>query len=278
MADRTAWTGAINFGGFPINVAAYSVTVSKAGDSFKSLCPCHKQPIKQKKVCEVTGDVIEHAELLKGVQVASGIAVVDKDAAEAIRAGESTKSVEIERFAPLDTVPINLGTGSMRVVADPKTPGAEGPANILWNGLRSTGRAAIIPGWVMKSGSRPRTLAVYADEKGLIATILPYATDLKAIPNASFAEDEKAQAMFEAFVQAQDYCMDDFDVLAYADTYKEEREKLVTAALNGEVVTVEDKPVPAASGPDLMAAMQAAMEAAKPAKKAPAKKRAKAKA
>lgn len=272
MAVRTAWTGAVNFGGFPIHLAAYNATTSKSADSFKGLCPCHKQPIAQIKTCAVTGDTIANDDLLKGAEMSKGnIYALDKAAVDAIKAGESTKSVDVERFAPLDTIPVWLADKSFRITADPKAPGADASANILWNGLRATGRAAVIDGWIQKASSRPALLVIYADDEGLIGLTLPYPTSLVTdVPKGAFEENEKAAAMFDAFVETQDYSTDDFDFSAYVDMYRERRDELIAKAIKGEPIVVPDAPAPKQSGPDLMAAMEAAMAATS---KAPAKKR-----
>lgn len=281
MAVRTAWTGAVNFGGFPIHLAAYNATISKAADSFKSLCPCHKQPITQVKTCATTGDTIANDDLLKGAEMSKGnIYSLDKAAVDAIKEGESTKAVDVERFAALDTIPVWLADKAFRVIADPKVPGADASANVLWNGLRATGRAAVIDGWIQKASSRPALLVIYADEQGLIGLTLPYPTGLATdAPKGKFDEDAKAAKMFDAFVEAQDYSTDDFDFSAYVDMYRERRDELIAKAIKGEPITVADAKPAKQSGPDLMAAMEAAMAAtAKPAakKKSAAKKKAKA--
>lgn len=279
MAARTAWTGAINFGGFPIPLAAYNMVASKSAESFKSLCPCHKQPIKQHKVCEVSGEVLATEDLLKGTDVTGRIWALDKAATDAIRSAESTKELEVERFAPLDSVPTWLATGQFRFTAAPKAPGAESSANVLWNGLHASKRAAIIDGWIPRAGSRPTTLAIYADDDGaLVGITLPYRTALNEVPAGAFSEDEKAQAMFEAFVESQGYSTEPFDISEYVDLYKERRDELIAKAIKGEPLPTAPEPTAKPAGPDLMAAMEAAMGKAKPAKKksSPAKKKAKA--
>lgn len=280
MAARTAWTGSVNFGGFPIPLAAYSATSSKSADSFKSLCPCHSQPISQIKTCATTGEKIDNADLLKGAEMSKGnIYTLDKAALEAISSGESTKSVDVERFASYASFERHLWLAdkSFRIIADPKFPGSDKSANVLWNGLRASERVAVIDGWISRAGARPATLVIYADDDGLIGVTLPYERQLVAgLPAGGFGEDEKAAAMFEAFVDAQDYSTDDFDLGTYVDMYRERRDDLIAKAVKGEPIEAADVKPAAPSGPDLMAAMEAAMAGAakpkaKPARKAKAK-------
>lgn len=266
---RSAWTGAINFAGFPLNVTAYAVT-GKSATSFKTVCGCHEQPITAPKVCAVSGD--KPAETHSAWQVSKdSLVVLPDDAVQQLKSSEGTGVLEIERFAPIDSIPFVFSKSVYRFVADAKVPGSQSPVNILWNGLRSTDRAAVIDGWIARSGSRPTTLVIHADDVGLLGNTLPYLTDLKDAPTGTFTEDEKAAALFEQFVDTN-YLVETYDIGAYTDTYAEERESLIQKAMAGETITVETTEAPKPAGPDLMAAMQAALgETPKPRAKSKAK-------
>src|SRR5258708_2733247 len=73
---RSTWAGAIDFGGFPISVKAYALLKSKtAAQSFKTLCPCHHEPITRLDTCGKDGTVIKTGtslEPVKGVEVSNG--------------------------------------------------------------------------------------------------------------------------------------------------------------------------------------------------------------
>lgn len=257
MAARSAWAGAINFAGFPLNVKAYAIT-GKSAQSFKTVCGCHQQPITAPKVCAKTGDAPD--ETHSAWEVSRGqLVVLPDDAVEALKSGEATRMCEIERFAPIDSIPFELSKGVYRLVHDDKVPGSEGPVNILWNGLRSTERAAVIDGWCPRSGSRPTTLAIHADSVGLLANTLPYLTDLKDAPQGSFAEDDKAAAVFEQFVEAN-YLTENYDLSTYVDTYAERRGELIAKAMAGETIEIASVEAPKPVTADLMAAMTAALE------------------
>jgi non-homologous end joining protein Ku len=256
MAGRSAWTGAINFAGFPINVTAYAVTGKSAG-SFKTLCGCHDQPVVAPKVCAVTHDV--PTETKKGWEVAKGkLAVIPSEALDALKESATTV-VEIERFAPRASIDFSFSKSLYRFIADPKVPGSEGPVNILWNGLLEGEYAAVIDGWISRGGSNPQTLVLHADDAGLRGNTLPYLTDLRDAPTGAFTQNEKAAAMFEQFV-AINYTVADYDVSAYTDTYAEKREALIAQAIAGKEITVEETAAaPTGAAPDLMAAMEAAL-------------------
>lgn len=279
---RSAWSGAIQFAGFPIHLSAYTLT--KSAESFKGLCSCHGQPIKQDKFCSVDGTRVARSgeegdpnliTTSKGVQVARGKYVILPDeAAELIGRSDRSEVLAVERFAPVDSVAFVYSQMAMRLVPNEKVPGAAQPVEILWNGLRTTERAAIIDGWIARAGSRPQLLAIHADGEGLLANVLPYESWLKTdVPSHAFVENQQAAEMFEQVVNAN-YETDPFDHSAYTDTYTERRDELVQKALAGEVIEVEQAPTQHTAAPDLMAAMQQALGQAKPApkKRAPAKK------
>jgi non-homologous end joining protein Ku len=272
MAVRSSWSGAIEFAGFPINVSAYAVLQSASSDSFKGVCDCHQQPVKQDKFCSVDGSRVARANeqagtngligISKAVEVTKGqFAVLSEAAIESIESSQRTDVVRIERVCSLDSVPLHTATGCMRLIANDKVPGSDGPVAILWNGLRD-GRAAVIEGFSPRSGAKPQLLVVYADDSGLLASTLPYADRVQSVPGAAPAIDDQQAAMFEKFV-AVTYPTDDFDHGAYVNDYKQRRDDASATALAGGTVTApQSAPAPMAA-PDLMAAMQASLAAVK---------------
>jgi DNA end-binding protein Ku len=275
MAARATWSGAITFAGFPINVRAYSAVKSRSSDSFKTLAPTDKLPVRQQLV-DTNGDVVERADCAKGVEIAKGkFAELAPDAIEMIQSAERSVTLDVDRFAALESVPLHLATGTFRILPDSKVPGADGPVGILWNGLRKT-RRALVTTWTPRAGSRDAILVIYAVEDGLVANTLPYEVELNELPAWAPEHNEQAASLFEQFVATQ-YSTDDFDLGAFESTYKARRDAAVQAALNGEVIEAPASAEPAkAAVPDLMAAMSAAVGDTP--KKAPAKPKAKAKA
>lgn len=279
MADRPTWTGAVIFAGFPIYLRAFQLVQSRAAGSFKSLCPCHQVPIKQHKVCAHTLEVVDTADLLKGIETSKdAYRVLDPAAVDFIRANEANDTVEVERFAPVDSLPLTYALGRYRLVPNAKMPGSEGPAGIFWNGLRATERAAVVPGFVPRSGSRDQLAVITADVYGLDLLWLPYHAELKTPPEWAPDENEQAGEMFEAFAEQAGYTMDDFSWPQYESSYEKRRNEAIATATSGAPLPAADDDEKPAPVPDLMAAMQAALGSAKPKAKPKAKPRAKAKA
>lgn len=280
MAARSAWKGAITLGGFPINVVAYSLLQSASAQSFKGLCACHQQPVVMPKRCSVDDTVLGADQILKGVEQGRGKAksyvALPQDAVDALTAAEATDALEIMRLPKVDSVPWTLATGRYRLVPDPDVAGSNGPVEILWNGLIASERA-VISEWQKRANSRTQLVAIKADVYGLTAVDLPYATALKIdAPEHKFEPNEKAQQMFEMFVEAQGYDTADFTHTAFPDSYSERRAKLIALAVAGDPIPVSEVESAPAAVPDLMAAMEAALSNAKPPKKKSAKPKAKA--
>lgn len=275
MAPRPTWTGAIDFGGFPIHLRAYSLIRSKSADSFKTLCPCHSVPIVAPKTCAVDNVPVDITECGKGVKVGKDVRPLPQEALDALDKGERTDVITIHDLPTRVSVPLHLAQAHYRMVPDKDVAGSEGPAGILWNGLLANERV-LMSEWIPRKGSRNQLLAIGADVYGLTGVVLPYVTDFQEVPEAKFEENEQAAKMFEAFAAQQSIPLDDFTHSAYTDTYGEQRKAAIDAALKGDPIPTSAKPAATPAVPDLMAAMQAAMSstpAKAKAKRAPAKKK-----
>lgn len=280
MAAKATWTGAIDFGGFPIHLRAYNLVRSRSADSFKTLCPCHQQPVVMPKTCRETGDVVILEDCFKGVEVSrSDIRMLPNEAVEAIKDSETTKQLSIHSLPPAATVPLHLALGHYRLTPDEKVAGSDGPVGILWNGLRASERC-LMTEWVTRAGSRNSLVAIHADVHGLNGTTLPYATDFNDVPEHKFEVNTDAEAMFEAFSKQQGLDLSGFAHTQFVDAYAERRKQAIDAALAGKPIEVKSATPAAPAVPDLMALMKASLDqagGAKP-KKAPRKTPAKPKA
>lgn len=277
MAARSTWAGAVDFCGFPVHLRAYSLVKSASAESFKTLCPCHGQPIVMPKRCAVDDTVVDTALCGKGVKDGKLVKALSKEALESIEKAEATDVLPIDGLPSRDSVPLHLATHQYRLVPNEKVPGSAGPANIIWNGLKATGRVLVVDGFVPRAGSRPMLLAITADVYGLTGVGLPYASSFNDVPEHQFADDATAAQAFEGFAKQNAIPLDDFALATHVDTYGEKRAEVIAAALAGDPIPTTGTKAPDKAVPDLMAAMAAAMENAKPsakpkAKRAPKKK------
>jgi Ku protein len=263
MAARSAWAGALTLAGLPVNVKLYGRTKSRSGESFKTLAPTNQLPIQQQLV-DSDGNVVERADCLKGVEVSKGsFHALPEEAVEMIGSAERSVMLEPEQFCPLATVPLHLTTAAYAVAPNDKVPGSEQAVGIVWNGLRAA-ELGYVSQIVVRAGSRDSILVVWADDEGLHANGLPYASELHPAPAWKPVEDEQAAQTFEAFVtSAYADRMAEFDHEQYTSSYAERRAEAVQAALAGEKIAVPEVAKAQAAAPDLLAAMQASIKQAK---------------
>lgn len=254
---RSSWRGSITFAGFPISVKAYNTTKSRSNDSFKTLCPCHGQPIKAPRVCATDGTEIPSSDLHKGVEVSKGNFVrLPDDALASIESAAKTVALD-PSFAPAHTIPLHLSTGSYMIVPDDKVPGSDKPVAILREAL-ANGGYALVAEWTPRAGSRDSIIVMRPHPDGIIANTLPYTTELVAdVPKFVAPPVEEAERQMFEQVIAANYTPKDFDHTALVSRYKERRDAAVRAALNGQPIEAQEAAQTAV--PDMMAALKASL-------------------
>jgi non-homologous end joining protein Ku len=277
MAARSDWRGGISFAGQTIPVAAYKAVSRQRPPSFNMLDPTHRQRVRQQLV-DVEGEPVERSETLRGVEVGKTIYPLPAEALELIEKVGRSDVLDIERFSEVGSVPLGLSLETYRIVPDEKVPGSASSVQTLWNGLRYTGRAAVIPNWSARAGSRPSTLVIHADDEGLVGNVLPFAEEIRHdAPAFEPVTDERQGQMFESGLEIFECSLDAFDLQAYADTWLARRQAAIDMAVAGKPIPVEVAADAPMTAPDLNAALAAALEKRKGAKK-PAAKRPRAKA
>lgn len=272
MAGRSSWRGAVEFGGFPINVVLYNRKKSRSAESFKTIGP-DGLPVRSVYL-DGDGNEVDRATTKRGVPTGRDTYfVLPDEALEAIKEGSKSVSIEPKQWCPKESIPFELAETTYFVTPDLKVPGAEKPVGILWNGLRASG-LAYASDVTIRAGSRDSILVLWADDDGLYATSLPYTEELHAAPDYEFEVDDEAAEVFTQFVKAKYEVNDGFDHQLHRSEYRERREAAISAAMNGEQIDVPSAPTPA-SEPDLMALMQQTAKDAKRQSKGGKKKAAK---
>lgn len=278
MATRSDWAGSVLFAGFPISFRAYKRVRDRRSEAgFKMLDPKFHAPVKQAWL-DQEGTLIQRADTVKGVEANGGFHVLPNEALELIEAQGRSTSIEIKEFSPRETVDFSLALTSFVLTPDEKVAGSEGPVNILWNGLRATGRVAVIEGWAQKGNSKPSTLVIDATENGLIGYVEPFRAEVNPVPTWTPTPDEKQASVFSAFAE-QNYTIADFSLDDFTDTKNERHAAAIAMAISGEASVPEELTAPAPAVPDLMAALEASLAAnaganvgTKPKKAVPKKK------
>jgi non-homologous end joining protein Ku len=248
---------ALEFAGMPVNVQLSNRVKKTRNESFKTIAPSGAPAHNGDPVDEMTGKTFNKDLARKGVPVPGqkgAYAVLSADDVETITKGVKTEFAEHAQFAQVDTIAFDLAIDRYSVIPDPKVPGAEVAANILWNGLRESRLAHISQ--VSLSGGMDQLLVVYADDQGLWAAGLPFEEELYAYPTFEFSVDEKAAKLASKKMQKEAV---PFNHSAFKSEYKARRKAVIDAVLAGTPVEIE-QPKAKAATPDLMAMLEAEAE------------------
>jgi DNA end-binding protein Ku len=254
------WKGAIAFAGIVVHIALYNRVKSRTSESFRMLAP-NGRPIAQ-VLQDSDGKIVDRDQVRKGVAAGPDEwTALSEEAANKIAEGERSKILDPSGFAPLDTIPLELATASYEVRADEKVAGADRSVNVLWNGLRAA-KLAFVTQITVRSGSRDAILVLWADDRGLWATALPFEAECNGLSQPGFTEDERAADLFSRVIGAS-YTVKPFAHADYVSDYATRRQAVIDAVLAGKEVEAPASARPEAEVVDLMAALEA-LAAARP--------------
>ncbi len=254
---RTIWNGFISFGlvNIPVGLAPATTSSARQSDvSFRLLHRECKTPIKQKRWCPVHEQEVGQDELVRGWEVSKGQFVIVEDAdLEAIEQRDTSRSIEITRFVPIDEVdPVYFDRTYF--LAPAAVEAARRPYVLLLEAMRETGVAAV--GRFVLSG------------KEKLCLIRPKG-DALAMETLFVADDVRSQAEIDEAVsvaEVKDAELDlarqiiaslqgEFDPSELRSEYREELRTLLEAKLRGEEIAVPE-PVEEAPVVDLMEALR----------------------
>jgi DNA end-binding protein Ku len=261
---RTSWNGSLSFGlvSIPVGLAPATKPAARQSDvSFRLLHRECSTPIKQKRWCPTHDREVSQDEIVRGFEVVKGqfIQVEDADL-EAIERSDDSRSIEITRFVPADSVdPIYFDRHYYLV------PGANAaqrrPYVLLLEAMRETGTAAL--GRFVRSG-RESLCLVRAKEDTLELETLFVAEDVYSQAEISDAVEDTQVKDTELALAKQviESLEAEFDPSELRSEYRRDLRALLEAKTSGEEIAV---PEPAQEAPaiDLMEALKASVAAAK---------------
>ena len=275
---RTTWNGAISFSlvTIPVGLAPATKPSARASDvSFRQLHAECKTPIKNRRWCPVHEREVESDEIVRGWEVAKGQFVIVEDAdLEAIERSNTSRSIDIERFVPLDEVdPVYFDRTYFLVPAN--APAALRPYVLLRDVLEDEKVGAV--GRFVLAGKeklcliRPRGDALVLETLFVSADVYSQAEIEEAVDGTTVKKPE-----LELAQQVIASLSGDFDPSDLQSDYRRDLRILLEAKLSGQVI---ETPEPVAETPeiDLMEALRRsvadAQQAKQPAAKAPARPR-----
>jgi DNA end-binding protein Ku len=281
---RTTWNGSLSFGLVSIPVGLAPATKPAARQSDVSFRLLHREcgtPIKQKRWCPKHDREVGPDELVKGWEVSKGqFVVVEEEELEALERAGDSRSIDIERFVPLEEVdPVWMDRTYFLVPA--AAPAQRRPYKLLLQAMQESGMGAV--GRFVRSG-RESVCLVRPRGEGLVLETLYLAEDV-------FSQAEIDEVMEETDVKKPELDLarqivsglsGAFDPSELTSEYRRDLRTLLEAKLRGEELAVPEPVEEPAQVIDLMEALKASVAAAKgkgaakepaPSKK-PARKRA----
>lgn len=261
---RTTWNGSLSFGLVSIPVGLAPATKPAARQSDVSFRLLHREcatPIKQKRWCPTHDREISQDELVRGFEVAKGQYVIVEDAdLEALERSDDSRSIEITRFVPEDSVdPIYLDRTYFLVPA--AAVAQRRPYVLLLAAMQETGTAAL--GRFVRAG-RESLCLVRAKGDALALETLFLAEDVysQAEIDEAVAATEVKKTELALARQVIDSLAGEFEPSELTSEYRRDLRALLEAKLRGEEI-VAPEPVAEAPVIDLMEALKASVAAAR---------------
>ncbi len=270
MAARAISAATISFGLVSIPIKLYTTSESGSTIRFNMLHECGTR-LKQQYVCPKDEVVVPRDQMIKGYEFAKGQYVTFT--AEELKAleAESSQTIEIREFIPLEKVdPLYYEKG---YYLGPDK-GGDKPYKLLSQAMLQTGRSALAS---YAARGKEYIVLLRPFEDGLVMQQLRYADELKSFDqieriDATLTDQEVALA-----VQLIDQiAVDEFQPDRYEDGVKKRTEEVIAQKVEGQEITFVESEEPEGKIIDLMEALKASLDepaTRKGPKRAPAKAR-----
>jgi DNA end-binding protein Ku len=280
---RTTWNGSISFSlvTIPVGLAPATKPSARASDvSFRQLHVECKTPIKNRKWCPFHEREVESDEIVRGWEVSKGQFVIVEDAdLEAIERSNTSRSIDIERFVPLDEVdPVYFDRTYFLV---PASAAAALRPYVLLRDVLAEEKVGAVGRFVLAGKEKLCLIRPRGD--ALVLETLFVAEDVYSqaeIDEATEDATKPKKAELDLARQLVGSLSGEFDPHEQLTSeYREDLRKMLEAKLAGQPIE-EPEPEPEAPVIDLMAALKQSVAEAKQkkapekAEKAPAKPRA----
>jgi DNA end-binding protein Ku len=228
---RPMWKGAVTFGLVSVPVNLYPATRRQAELSFRLLHEKDKAPIQYKKFCSEEDKEVPWNEIVKGYEFEKGQYVVMTDEDFAKAKTESTETLDIREFVPIDQ--INIAHVDSPYWVEPSKQGRKAYA-LLREALQESGRVGIGT-FVMRQ--REHLAALRAVGNALMVTTLRFPDEIRSAEDLDLPGDEKlGKKEIELARKLVDTLADDFKPDEYKDTYHETLRAAIEQKLEGREI------------------------------------------
>ena len=228
---RPVWKGAVTFGLVSVPVSLYSATKRQAELSFRLLHAKDKAPVEYKRFCTEDGEEVPWNQIVKGYEYEKGQFVVMADEDFEKARTESTETLEIRDFVPLDQ--INLAHFESPYWLEP-TKGGRKAYVLLREALEESGRVGIGT-FVMRQ--REHLAALRPAGKALMVTTMRFIDEIRTADDLDIPREEKLAAKeVDLAKKLVDTLAEDWNPEQYKDTYHEALRAAIEQKVEGKEI------------------------------------------
>ena len=266
MAARPTWKGHLKISLVTVPIRVFPAADHAGSVSFNQLHAECQTRIQQKKWCAQCDRQVDKSEIVKGYEFEKGrYVVIDEDDIAKARP-ESTRVINLLRFADIDSIDPIYVERPYYLAPDGRVAGEA--FAVLREALR--GKAGI--GKLALYG-REYVVAVQPRERGLMMFTLRQADEIRRM--STIAElDEVPTEVSDAEIQLAKQVIGNFEgvleLSEFKDEYQAELRKIIDAKIAGEEVVTSDEEAPA-NVVDLMDALRKSLDSVSQSKKKSAK-------
>jgi DNA end-binding protein Ku len=253
---RAIWTGMISFGLVTVPVRLYTATASHK-PTFHQFKRGSGQRIRNRRVTEDAGEVVDYDDIVKGADIGDGRhVIVTPEELETIEPGRS-RAIGIEDFVDLDD--IDPLVWNRTYYLGPDGDAAEAPYELLRRAMVNSGKVAI-GRFVMRDKQYLATIRPIGELLGL--STMYFADEVRGVHAVDRApvDREPDDLQLEIAQQLIQYMSTDWDHSRYRDTYQERIGALIERKTRGEDVVSERAPEPAEKVTGLLEALRRSIE------------------
>ena len=266
MAARPTWKGHLKISLVTVPVRVFPATSAEAVIRFNQLHSECQTKLHQKRWCSACDREIDKTEVVKGFEFERGRYVVldEEDLAKA--RPESTRIINLERFADMESIDPMYVEKPYYLAPDGDV--ASSAFAVIRDALR--GKAGI--GKLALSG-REHAVAIQPRENGLVMFTLRRANEVRrmsAIEELDRVPDEPNGAEVALAKQVIGNFEGQIDFGEFKDEYQAQLRSVIDAKIAGEEFVVQEEESPA-KVVDLMAALRKSLDSVSAAKKKPAR-------
>jgi Ku protein len=264
MLPRAYWKGSLKLSLVTCPVALYPASTSVERTRFHMINTETGNRLKQQMVDSETGEVVEKEQKGRGYEVAKGEYVpIEKEELEAVQL-ESNHTIEIDNFVPRDEIDRRYLDSPYYLVPDGKS-GVEAFA-VIRDAMKDQDRVALAR---VVLSNRERIVAIEALGKGLLATTLRYAYEVR--DEEDFFADIKTPKISKDMVELASHILDTkashFDASKFEDEYENALKNLVQQKAAGKTIKAPERPERAGNVINLMDALKQSLKGKAPAQR-----------